>query len=89
MSYTFEKLNGLLKKYLDEAQLADDEDQIIVLCSIMDEVEGFGKKLKKQVELYEKGLSPKHDVCCVLCLEKGEIMTVKKILGSERGRHTT
>lgn len=47
MKYNLKKLKALVKMYLDEAQLSDDEGQIIILCSILDDVEGFEKELRE------------------------------------------
>jgi len=46
-------------------------------------------QLQKQydVEELEKAL-PEHDVCCVLCLEKGEVMGMKKLLGGQSARES-
>jgi len=49
MNLNVKKLKDLIRHYLDEAQLSDDEDQIIVLCSILDDVEGFEKELHERL----------------------------------------
>jgi len=79
MNFNLKKLAELICHYLDEAQLSDDEDQIIVLCSILDDVESFEKELRQDLATFEP--LPIHDVCCIHCLEKGQYMTYKKILG--------
>jgi hypothetical protein len=39
----------------------------------------FEASLRSEKELLESNLE--HDVCCPLCLEKGELMKIKEMLG--------
>lgn len=42
--------------------------------------EGFERELRER-KLWLETPMPKHDVCCGLCVDKGELMAIKKVLG--------
>ena len=48
MAYSLEKLRELVDYYLDEALLSDDASQVIVLCSILDDITGLKKELREK-----------------------------------------
>lgn len=57
-------IKDTIQDQLDEAQLSDDEDRIIAICSILSDVEDFEKELheknwaRKALKFFKKAMAP-------------------------------